>query len=62
MTLDLGALALSRMRVEGWGEQVRHVRAGWRWPSASSRSWASAGRSIRNGQNSWYTVLSDLSL
>ena len=29
MTLDLGAIALSMMRVEGWGQQVAHVRAGW---------------------------------
>jgi ubiquinone biosynthesis protein Coq4 len=29
MTLDLGAIALSMMRVEGWGQQVHHVRAGW---------------------------------
>ena len=29
MTLDLGAIALSMMRVEGWGEHVRYVRTGW---------------------------------
>lgn len=29
MTLDLGAIALSMMRVEGWGQHVRYVRAGW---------------------------------
>src|SRR5215813_4148179 len=29
MTLDLGAIALSMMRVEGWGDQVRWVRTGW---------------------------------
>jgi ubiquinone biosynthesis protein Coq4 len=29
MTLDLGAMALSMMRVEGWGQHVRYVRAGW---------------------------------
>ena len=29
MTLDLGAIALSMMRVEGWGAQVRYVRRGW---------------------------------
>ena len=29
MTLNLGAIALSMMRVEGWGDQVRHVRRGW---------------------------------
>ena len=29
MTIDLGAIALSMLRVEGWGEQVQYVRAGW---------------------------------
>jgi len=29
MTLNLGAIALSMMRVEGWGDQVRYVRRGW---------------------------------
>ena len=29
MTIDLGAIALSMMRVEGWGDQVRYVRRGW---------------------------------
>jgi ubiquinone biosynthesis protein COQ4 len=29
MTLDLGAIALSMMRVDGWGDQVRYVRRGW---------------------------------
>ena len=29
MTLDLGAIALSMMRVEGWGDQVRYVQRGW---------------------------------
>jgi ubiquinone biosynthesis protein Coq4 len=29
MTLDLGAIALGMMRVEGWGDQVRYVRRGW---------------------------------
>ncbi len=29
MTLDLGAIALSMMRVEGWGDHVRYVRTGW---------------------------------
>ena len=29
MTLDLGAIALSMMRVEGWGQAVADVRAGW---------------------------------
>jgi len=29
MTLDLGAIALSMMRVEGWGQHVAYVRRGW---------------------------------
>jgi len=29
MTIDLGAIALSMLRVEGWGEQVHSGRAGW---------------------------------
>jgi hypothetical protein len=29
MTIDLGAIALSMMRVEGRGEQIHSVRAGW---------------------------------
>jgi ubiquinone biosynthesis protein COQ4 len=29
MTIDLGAIALSMMRVEGWGQQIHSVRAGW---------------------------------
>jgi ubiquinone biosynthesis protein Coq4 len=29
MTIDLGAIALSMLRVEGWGQQVHYVRAGW---------------------------------
>jgi ubiquinone biosynthesis protein COQ4 len=29
MTIDLGAIALSMLRVEGWGQQVHSVRAGW---------------------------------
>ena len=29
MTIDLGAIALSMMRVEGWGDQVSWVRRGW---------------------------------
>lgn len=29
MTIDLGAIALSMMRVEGWGQQAYSVRAGW---------------------------------
>lgn len=29
MTLDLGAIALSMIRVEGWGQHVNWVRRGW---------------------------------
>ncbi len=29
MSIDLGAIALSMLRVEGFGEQVQSVRAGW---------------------------------
>ena len=29
MTTDLGVMALSMLRVEGWGEHVHYVRAGW---------------------------------
>ena len=29
MTLDLGAIALSMLRIEGWGQHVHYVRAGW---------------------------------
>jgi len=29
MTLDLGAMALSMMRVEGWGQHIHYVRTGW---------------------------------
>ncbi|WP_404783216.1 hypothetical protein [Altericista sp. CCNU0014] len=29
MTIDLGAIALSMLRVEGWGKQIHSVRAGW---------------------------------
>src|SRR5262245_11364481 len=29
MTLDLGAIALSMLQVEGWGGQVHSVQAGW---------------------------------
>jgi ubiquinone biosynthesis protein Coq4 len=30
MTLDLGAIALSMMRVEGWADEVYSVEAGWK--------------------------------
>ena len=49
MTIDLGAIALSMMRVEGWGEQIHSVRAG-----------CNTAEPIRQGQNSWYEVLADL--
>lgn len=79
MTLDLGAIALSMLRVEGWGDQVRYVRAGWdmaeritpllgvRWEDALDKPLDVWRRElgvepIREGQNSWYTVLSDLQL
>ena len=29
MTLDLGAIALSMLRVGGWRDRVRYVRSGW---------------------------------
>ena len=29
VTLDLGAIALSMLRVDGWSDQVRNVRSGW---------------------------------
>jgi ubiquinone biosynthesis protein Coq4 len=29
MTIDLGAIALSMLRVEGWGDQIHSVQAGW---------------------------------
>lgn len=29
MTIDLGAIALSMLRVEGWGQHIHFVRAGW---------------------------------
>ena len=29
MTIDLGAIALSMLRVEGWGQHIHYVRAGW---------------------------------
>jgi ubiquinone biosynthesis protein COQ4 len=32
MTLDLGAIALIMLRVEGWGRQVAYVGAGWEMP------------------------------
>ncbi len=29
MTIDLGAIALSMLRVENWGNAINFVRAGW---------------------------------
>jgi ubiquinone biosynthesis protein COQ4 len=29
MTLDLGAIALSMLRANGWSDRVRYVRSGW---------------------------------
>ena len=29
MTIDLGAIALSMLRVEGWGRAIHNVRVGW---------------------------------
>jgi ubiquinone biosynthesis protein COQ4 len=79
MTLDLGAIALGMLRVEGWGNQVRYVSRGWemaerikplmgvRWEEGLDRPLEVWRRElnvepIREGQNSWYTVLSDLAL
>ena len=78
MTLDLGAIALSMMRVEGWGQQVAYVRTGWdmaerikplggvRWDGlekpADVRRQELGMEPIRHGQNSWYEVLAGLEL
>jgi ubiquinone biosynthesis protein COQ4 len=79
MTLDLGAIALSMLRVAGWSDQVRYVRSGWdmaeritplmgvRWEDGLDRPLDVWRRElhvepIREGPNSWYTVLSDLRL
>jgi ubiquinone biosynthesis protein COQ4 len=79
MTIDLGAIALSMLRVEGWGEQINSVRAGWemaerikplmgvRWEEGLDKPldvWRQELNidPIRQGQNSWYDVLSDLDL
>lgn len=79
MTLDLGAIALSMLRVDGWSDQVRYVRRGWemaeritplmgvRWEDDLDKPLDVWRRElnvepIREGQNSWYTVLSDLRL
>jgi len=79
MTIDLGAIALSMLRVEGWSNQVRYVRSGWdmaeritpllgvRWEEALDKPlhvWRHELNiePICEGQNSWYTVLSDLCL
>ncbi len=79
MTIDLGAIALSMLRVDGWSNQVRYVRSGWdmaeritplmgvRWEDGLDKPLHIWRRElnvepIREGQNSWYTVLSDLCL
>ena len=79
MTIDLGAIALSMLRVDGWSEQVRYVRRGWdmaeritplmgvRWEDDLDKPLDVWRRElnvepIREGQNSWYTVLSGLRL
>ena len=79
MTLDLGAIALSMMRVDGWGDQVRYVRRGWemaecikplmgvRWEEGLDKPLDVWRRElnidpVREGPNSWYSVLSELQL
>ena len=79
MTLDLGAIALSMMRVEGWGDQVRYVRRGWemaerikplmgvRWEEGLDKPldvWRQELNiePVRDGQNSWYSVLNGIQL
>jgi len=79
MTLDLGAIALSMMRVEGWGQPVGWVRRGWemaerikplmgvRWEEGLEKPvdvWRKEldVEPIRQGQNSWYEVLTGLEL
>jgi ubiquinone biosynthesis protein Coq4 len=79
MTLDLGAIALSMMRVEGWGQHVGWVRRGWemaerikplmgvRWEEGLDKPvdvWRKELdiEPIRQGQNSWYEVLTGLEL
>jgi ubiquinone biosynthesis protein COQ4 len=79
MTIDLGAIALSMMRVEGWGEHINYVRAGWamadrikplmgvRWEEGLDKPlevWRQElnVEPVRQGQNSWYEVLTGLQL
>jgi ubiquinone biosynthesis protein COQ4 len=79
MTLDLGAIALSMLRVDGWGDQVRYVRRGWemserikplmgvRWEEGLDKPLDVWRRElnidpVREGPNSWYSVLSELRL
>jgi len=79
VTLDLGAIALSMLRLDGWSDQVRYVRNGWdmaeritplmgvRWEDGLDKPLDVWRRElnvepIREGPNSWYTVLSDLRL
>jgi ubiquinone biosynthesis protein COQ4 len=63
MTLDLGAIALSMLRVAGWSDQVRYVRSGWdmaeritplmgvRWEDGLDRPWTSGGESSTSSQS-----------
>jgi ubiquinone biosynthesis protein COQ4 len=79
MTIDLGVIALSMLRFDGWSDQVRYVRCGWdmgehitpllgvRWEDDLDKALDVWRRElnlepIREGPNSWYTVLSDLRL
>lgn len=69
MTIDLGVRALSMLPVEGWGEHVHYVRAGWDMaerikPLNPLDVWRRElnVEPIRHGQNSWYEVLADLEL
>jgi hypothetical protein len=70
MTIDLGVMALSMLRVEGWGDHVHYVRAGWGMaerikpldkPLDVWRRELNV-EPIRHGQNSCYEVLAGLEL
>ena len=56
MTLDLGAIALGAMRVEGWGQHVGYDKPVDVWRKELNIE------PIRHGQNSWYEVLAHLEL
>jgi ubiquinone biosynthesis protein COQ4 len=79
MTLDLGAIALRMLRVDGWSEELCYVRSGCdmaesitpsmgvRWEDGLDKPLDAWRRElnvepIREGPNSWYTVLRDLRL